>query len=105
MTDTHAGLSPSYPIARIVAKTVHDHFLAHRETVDPLLRDRTAALLPRPDVIECIIDAAFWTSLRREEGYVPKISLAFVAPKEELHPLRFARPLPLDPAALTRIAA
>ena len=105
MPDALTGLgAPSYPVARVVAATVHDHFEQHRQTVDPLLRDTTAALLPRPDVIEAVIDAAFWTSLSREEGYVPKISLAFVEPREELHPLRFARPLPLDPAALTRVA-
>ena len=102
-TPTGLGVS-SYPVARNVAATVHEHFQQHRETVDPLLRDHTAALLPRQDVIEAIIDAAFWTSLRREEGYVPRISLAFVEPHEDLHPLRFASPLPLDPTALTRIA-
>jgi hypothetical protein len=105
MPDAPIGLSTSsYPVARVVAATVHEHFQQHRQTVDPLLRDETAALLPRPDVIETIIDAAFWTSLRREEGYVPRISLAFVEPREELHPMRFARPLALDPTALTRIA-
>lgn len=105
MADTPAGISPSsYPVARSVAATVHEHFVQHRKTVDPLLSDRAAALLPQPDVIECIIDAAFWTSLRREEGYIPRISLAFVAPGEELHPMRFARPLPLEPTALTRVA-
>ena len=43
--------------------------------------------------------------MRREEGYIPKISLAFLRPLAEIHPLMFARPLPLEPSALTRLAA
>ena len=35
---------------------------------------------PDAEDIEAIIDAAFWASLRREEGYVPKISLALLPP-------------------------
>ena len=46
--------------------------------------------------IETLIDVAFWTSLRREEGYVPTISLALVPPEATPHPMLFARPLPLD---------
>jgi hypothetical protein len=51
-----------------------------------------------------MIDAAFWTSLRREEGYVPRISLAFLSPEEADHPLTLDRPLPLAAGALTRVA-
>lgn len=43
--------------------------------------------------------------MRREEGYVPKISLAFLPPLAEVQPLVFARALPLQPDALTRLAA
>jgi hypothetical protein len=59
-----------------------------------------------PDVvaIEAIIEAAFWASLRREEGYIPRISLAFVAPETVKGPLRFERPLPLAAQPLTRLA-
>jgi hypothetical protein len=64
------------------------------------------ALAPEPDeeAIETIIDAAFWASLRREEGTSPKISLAFVPPSALHQPLRFERQLPLSPAALARLA-
>src|SRR6185503_16848266 len=62
------------------------------------------ASLPDAETIEAVIDAAFWASLRREEGYVPRISLAFLSPEEAVHPLMFERPLPLDPSALTRVA-
>src|SRR5262249_41684225 len=54
--------------------------------------------------IEAIIDAAFWASLRREEGYVARVSLAFLSPDQASHPLVFERPLPLNSSALTRVA-
>jgi hypothetical protein len=55
-------------------------------------------------MIEAIIDAAFWASLRREESYVPKISLAFLPPEAAEHPLLFERPLPLAPDKLVKVA-
>jgi hypothetical protein len=54
--------------------------------------------------LEAIIDAAFWASLRREEGYAPKISLAFLPPEQGVHPLMFERPLALGATALARVA-
>ena len=94
---------PSYPAARTITATVEAHFarqLAAASQHD--WRD----LAPQPDAqaIEAIIDAAFWASLRREEGYSPKISLAFLPPEQAGQPLRFERPLPLAPAALARLA-
>jgi hypothetical protein len=60
----------------------------------------------RPDArtIEAIIDAAFWASLRREEGYAPKISLAFLPPSQAGSPLVFERRLALTPFVLSRLA-
>ncbi len=55
-------------------------------------------------MIEAIIDAAFWASLRREEGYAPKISLAFLPPEQAGQPLTFEHRLPLTPAPLARLA-
>jgi hypothetical protein len=54
--------------------------------------------------VEAVIDAAFWASLRREEGYMPRISLALVAPESVAQGLRFERPLPLAAHALTRLS-
>jgi len=51
-----------------------------------------------------MIDAAFWASLRREEGYIPAISLAYVAPDQAPLALRLERPLPLAPQWLTRLS-
>lgn len=51
-----------------------------------------------------MIDATFWASLRREEGYVPTISAAFLDPDETRDPLRFEQTLPFAPDALARLA-
>jgi hypothetical protein len=94
---------PAYPAARKVAETVAGRFA--RRLADARSRGK-AELAPAPDAatVEAVINAAFWASLRREEGYSPKISLAFLPPEQAEPPLRFARTLPLDPAALARLA-
>jgi hypothetical protein len=54
--------------------------------------------------IEDLIDAAFWASLRREETYTPKISLAFLPAGHTAHSLRFEHSLPLSATALARVS-
>jgi hypothetical protein len=93
----------AYAAARSVAPKIHDYFARHLAEargrgLSPL------ASLPDVDAIGSMIDAAFWTSLRREEGYVPRISLAFLSPEEADHPLTLDRPLPLAAGSLTRVA-
>jgi hypothetical protein len=84
-----------YPARRAVAERVREHFARHMDAgvTPPELRS-----------IEALIDAGFWTSLRREEGYVPIVSLALVEPELTPNPLRFATPLPLAPYVLARVA-
>jgi len=94
---------PAYPAARIVAAKIRGHFADHLAAA----RSRGRLhLAPEPDAaaIEAIVDAAFWASLRREEGMTPKISLAFMPPTACDQPLQFERPLPLSAAALARLA-
>ncbi len=101
-----ADSSPAYAVARTVAPAVAEHLRLHRAALplhDPL--QPALELLPDARAVEAIVDAAFWASVRREEGYIPKISLAFLRPMEDIHPLIFERPLPLEPSALTRLAA
>jgi hypothetical protein len=94
---------PGYPAARAVAPRLQAHFARHRAAT--LAAGRLVqAPLPDLESIEAIIDTAFWASLRREEGYVPRISLALLPPDAALHPLLFERALPLSPAALVRVA-
>jgi hypothetical protein len=103
-TDHIAAMSTSaYPAARAVSTRVHEHFARHRTEIAD---DGEVVLAPLPDqtTIESIIDAAFWTSLRREEQTPPRISLAYLPPESTWRPLMFQRPLPLSPPALTKIA-
>jgi hypothetical protein len=94
---------PAYPAAHSVAPKVHAHFVRH--TAEARARgEQRLATVPDAETIEAMIDAAFWASLRREEIYVPKISLAFLSPEQTAHPLTFGRPLPLEPGALVRLA-
>lgn len=92
-----------YAAATAVAPVVREHF---EHAIEEARRRGETDLpgIPDEQAVAQIIDAAFWASLRREEGYAPKISLAFVTPEETIHPLRFAFDAPLDAAALTRVA-
>ena len=93
----------AYPAAHALAPRVYDHFARH--LADARGRSRgPLASLPDVGAIGAIMEAAFWASLRREENYIPRISLAFVSPEEAEEPLKLRQALPLDPAALTRVA-
>src|SRR6266545_2358266 len=85
----------AYPAGPAVAQKVREHFARHVDS---------PGLVPDVADIDALIDAAFWTSLRREEGYVPTISLALVAPEAAPHSMLFARRLPLSPSALAKVA-
>jgi hypothetical protein len=94
---------PAYPAARAVAPKVHEHFVRHVAEAQQR-GQKGLATPPDAETIEALIDAAFWASLRREESFVPKISLAFLTPAEAPYPLRFERPLPLEPGRLAKVA-
>lgn len=91
---------PAYPAARAAAATIEKYFA--RQLADPRLKD----LAPLPDAaaVEAIINNTFWASLRREEGYWPRISLAFLPPARSAQPMTFERSLELTPAVLARLA-
>jgi hypothetical protein len=80
---------PAYPAARDAAARIHPHY-AHQTQ-------------PDVETIEAIIDVAFWTSLRREEIYTPRVSLAFVSPPGTGPSVVFERPVPLASQPLTRL--
>jgi hypothetical protein len=92
---------PAYPAARAVAAKMHDYF---RRYVEAEGTPEFASRLPDASDVEAIIEAAFWASLRREEGYEPHISLAYLRPEHTISPLTFARPMPLGAAALAKLA-
>jgi hypothetical protein len=93
----------AYPARRAVAERVRECFARHLEqaALGPV---HAAAPLPDIDEIEALIDTGFWTSLRREEGYVPIISLALLAPETTPSAIHFDHPLPFAPAELAKVA-
>jgi sensor domain DACNV-containing protein len=99
----HTIDGPAYPAARTAAATIEEYF---KRRTDEVRQRSTKVLAPQPDAaaIETIIEKAFWASLRKEEGFSPKISLAFLPPELAGEPLRFERPLDLTPHALSRLA-
>jgi hypothetical protein len=93
----------SYAASRQVAGTLASLFARHvQEAAQHSSED--LATPPNAEDIGAIIDAGFWASLRREEGYSPKISLAFFPPEQASTALRFETQLPLTPATLSRLA-
>jgi hypothetical protein len=89
-----------YSVAVNAAERIHEHF--ERD-----LAGGGDGLATLPDLltVATIIEAAFWASLRREEGFTPKISLAFAGPDEVRHGMRFERSLPLTAGPLTKMSA
>lgn len=100
---TPSPITPErYPAARAISPRLHAYFASQ---IAPSGTDvLKVAPVPDQETIEQIVDAAFWASLRREEGFIPRISLAFLSPADAAQPLSFERPLPLDSGVLTKIA-
>jgi hypothetical protein len=88
-------IQPTYAAAQLAADRIHNILAAAAYP----------AAQPDPPALAAMIDAAFWTSLRREEGYIPRISFAFVAPERVDDALTLANSLSLDPKDLTKLAA
>ena len=87
-----------------VASVVAEHFRRHLAQARESGRTIGAAEPPDESTIERLISTAFWASLRREEGRAPTISLAYLPQSAAGTALLVERPLPLDPATLTRLA-
>jgi Probable sensor domain DACNV len=71
---------PAYPAARSVAARVQALFARHIAAARSQGRTDLSDV-PESADIEALIDAAFWASLRREEGATPTISLALLPPE------------------------
>ncbi|MFA4867012.1 MAG: putative sensor domain DACNV-containing protein [Pedobacter sp.] len=93
----------TYQAAKIIAPKVEAIFSQYLATATEN-GEEDLAPLPTANVAEALIDAAFWASLRKEEGHSPKISLAFLPPEQAGNPLLFKQRLPLNPGTLTKIA-
>jgi hypothetical protein len=93
----------TYQAAKLVATKVEAHFAKHLAEANA---KGEVDLAPQPParVIEAILDAAFWSSLRKEEGHSPKISIAFLPPEQAGKPTLFKQTLKLNPNILTKLA-
>ena len=69
---TFGMAEPTYPAARVVAERIHS-----RELQQP-------GYTSSPDAafIEEVISAAFWASLRREEGKALTVSMTLIPPEQ-----------------------
>src|SRR4051812_14922568 len=94
----------SYPARQDLAQRVWDRFAAYLEFAARQADPGEASRRPGPHTIEELVQAAFWTSLRREESYLPKVSLALVPRGAARQPMVFERPLRPLPATLARVA-
>jgi hypothetical protein len=95
-------VSDGYSLAHVAAPKIAEHLAQHRR--NQAAEERSPELLlPDSATIETLLDAAFWASLRREEGYVPKISLAYLPATPDVHPMLFAASLTLDSARLAKL--
>jgi hypothetical protein len=95
-------IQPTYAAAQLAANRIHRHLAT--PSASEQFSAVHAASLPDPATLAALIDAAFWTSLRREEGYIPRISLAFVAPEQVGDSISLSVPLSLEPKDLTKLA-
>jgi hypothetical protein len=94
---------PTYQAARIIAPQVEAIFAKYITSAQES-GEEDLAPLPTATIIEAIIDATFWASIRKEEGHSPKISLAFLPPAQAGNPLLFKQRMPLSPATIVKIA-
>ena len=93
----------TYRPGRAIAKKVHEYFTRHREQTRETSLEKVGSVASA-ETIEAVIGAAFRASLRREEGYIPRLSLAILAPEEAVQALMFEEALPLTPDSLARIS-
>jgi len=94
---------PTYKAANTVADKIEQHFIKLHANA-AAQGEEDLATQPDRKTIESLIDVAFWSSLRKEEGHSPRISMAFLPPSQTSKPLKFAKPLPLNANTLTKIA-
>ncbi|WP_211324744.1 putative sensor domain DACNV-containing protein [Chitinophaga skermanii] len=92
----------TYAAAKKVADSISMHYCKHLNAAKAN-GEGDLANAPGVQIIEKIIDVAFWASLRREEGIATKISLAFLHPEQSGKPLLFAQRLAFNADVLTKL--
>ena len=89
----------SYPAARTVARRLQDRFAS-----SPAAFKNSSTPKPDAGTIEEIITNAFWASLRREEGHVTRLSIAFLPPEQSERPVTLNPHVRLESDLLSRLA-
>jgi hypothetical protein len=84
---------PAYAPARAAAAIAPAFYARH-----------TAPVAPGSTTVSAVVNAAFWASLRREEGRSTRVSVAMVPPARTGQPMTFERPLALEADVLVRLA-
>jgi hypothetical protein len=95
--------TPAYSLAPSAAETVSAFYARHAPPGGGH-DDDARALIPDASAIVAMVDAAFWASLRRQEGRPSLISLAFVPPERAGRSLRLATSLSIAPESLAHLA-
>lgn len=93
---------PTYLAARMVSHRIAAHFAA--VSVSAVSASGQPVPVPDAAAIESLLDTAFWASLRKEEGYQPKISLVFAAPAAVGSKLLFRSRKRLTPDHLVKLS-
>jgi hypothetical protein len=93
----------TYQAAKVIAPEIEAIFAKHLQSAEES-GEVDLAPLPVANLVESILDATFWASLRKEEGHSTKISVAFVEPEQAGNPLLLKHRLPLNPNTLTKLA-
>ncbi|MFC6100733.1 putative sensor domain DACNV-containing protein [Olivibacter domesticus] len=91
----------TYLAAKMISGTLEEYFTEQAALSDLANGDK---YLPQSIIIEAVVDAAFWASLRKEEGYSPKISIALVAPEKTSYPLVFGQAVRFTPNNLVKLS-
>src|SRR5258705_1434228 len=99
----HTVTIPAYSLAPSAAETVSAFYARHAPPGGGH-DDDARALSPDASAIVAMVDAAFWVSLRRQEGRPSLISLAFVPPERAGRSLRLATSLSIAPESLAHLA-
>ncbi|PWJ59087.1 hypothetical protein CLV98_103460 [Dyadobacter jejuensis] len=106
MLEEHIGEKvpfSTYQAARGIAGAVANRFEQYH-SLSNISEGVLRAPSPNARVIERLLDTTFWASLRKEEGFSPKISIAYLPPHQSGNPLVFGTPLPFTPHSLTKLA-
>lgn len=94
---------PKYQAAVEVAHVIKEHFTHHLDMAEKMGSVNLVSL-PAASIIESVINVSFWASLRREEGFSPKVSLALFPPEIAQGALTYEQAIPLTSDTLTKLA-